>query len=252
MSVFAKETLSGKTALITGASRGIGRAIALELASIGADIAVVYYGESETEKADAVKAEIEAMGRKAVIYNCNVGDFAATEALVKAVVSEFGAIDILVNNAGITKDGLMPQMTEAQFDAVIDTNLKGTFNLLRHVSRQMIRKKSGRIINIASVAGIMGNAGQVNYSASKAGVIGMTKSAAKELASRGITVNAIAPGFVATDMTRDLTDSPLMAQIPMGRMASPEEIAGLAAYLASPAAAYITGEVIRIDGGLAM
>ena len=252
MSVFAKETLSGKTALITGASRGIGRAIALELASIGADIAVVYYGESETEKADAVKAEIEAMGRKAVIYNCNVGDFAATEALVKAVVSEFGAIDILVNNAGITKDGLMPQMTEDAFDAVISTNLKGTFNMLRHVSRQMIRKKSGRIINIASVAGIMGNAGQVNYSASKAGVIGMTKSAAKELASRGITVNAIAPGFVATDMTRDLTDSPLMAQIPMGRMASPEEIAGLAAYLASPAAAYITGEVIRIDGGLAM
>ncbi len=252
MSTFAKETLSGKTALITGASRGIGRAIALELAYIGADIAVVYYGESETEKADAVKAEIEAMGRKAVIYNCNVGDFAATEALVKSVVAEFGAIDILVNNAGITKDGLMPQMTESAFDAVISTNLKGTFNMLRHVSRQMIRKKNGRIINIASVAGIMGNAGQVNYSASKAGVIGMTKSAAKELASRGITVNAIAPGFVATDMTRDLTDSPLMTQIPMGRMASPEEIAGLAAYLASPAAAYITGEVIRIDGGLAM
>ncbi|MBQ2727133.1 MAG: 3-oxoacyl-[Clostridia bacterium] len=244
--------LSGKTALITGSSRGIGRAIALELASLGANIAVVYYGGNDTPLAEEVKAEVEKLGGKAVTYNCNVGDFAATEALVKSVVSEFGAIDILVNNAGITKDGLMPQMTEAQFDAVIDTNLKGTFNLLRHVSRQMIRKKSGRIINIASVAGIMGNAGQVNYSASKAGVIGMTKSAAKELASRGITVNAIAPGFVATDMTKDLTDSPLMAQIPMGRMASPEEIAGLAAYLASPAAAYITGEVIRIDGGLAM
>ena len=244
--------LSGKTALITGSSRGIGRAIALELASLGANIAVVYYGDNDTPLAEEVKAEVEKFCGKGVTFNCNVGDFAATEALVKSVVSEFGAIDILVNNAGITKDGLMPQMTEAQFDAVIDTNLKGTFNLLRHVSRQMIRKKSGRIINIASVAGIMGNAGQVNYSASKAGVIGMTKSAAKELASRGITVNAIAPGFVATDMTRDLTDSPLMAQIPMGRMASPEEIAGLAAYLASPAAAYITGEVIRIDGGLAM
>lgn len=244
--------LSGKTALITGSSRGIGRAIALELASLGANIAVVYYGDNDTPLAEEVKAEVEKFGGKAVTCNCNVGYFAATEALVKSVVSEFGAIDILVNNAGITKDGLMPQMTEAQFDAVIDTNLKGTFNMLRHVSRQMIRKKSGRIINIASVAGIMGNAGQVNYSASKAGVIGMTKSAAKELASRGITVNAIAPGFVATDMTRDLTDSPLMAQIPMGRMASPEEIAGLAAYLASPAAAYITGEVIRIDGGLAM
>lgn len=244
--------LSGKNALITGSSRGIGRAIALELASLGANIAVVYYGDNDTPLAEEVKAEVEKFGGKAVTFNCNVGDFAATEALVKSVVSEFGAIDILVNNAGITKDGLMPQMTEAQFDAVIDTNLKGTFNLLRHVSRQMIRKKSGRIINIASVAGIMGNAGQVNYSASKAGVIGMTKSAAKELASRGITVNAIAPGFVATDMTRDLNDSPLMAQIPMGRMASPEEIAGLAAYLASPAAVYITGEVIRIDGGLAM
>lgn len=244
--------LCGKTALITGSSRGIGRAIALELASLGADIAVVYYGDSETANAEEVRSEIKAMGRKAAIYACNVGDFAAVEVLVKSVVTEFGTIDILVNNAGITKDGLMPQMTEAAFDAVIDTNLKGTFNLLRHVSRQMIRKKSGRIINIASVAGIMGNAGQVNYSASKAGVIGMTKSAAKELASRGITVNAIAPGFVATDMTKDLTASPLMAQIPMGRMASPEEIAGLAAYLASPAAAYITGEVIRIDGGLAM
>ena len=252
MSTFAADMLSGKTALITGSSRGIGRAIALELASLGANIAVVYYGDNDTPLAEEVKAEVEKFGGKAVTFNCNVGDFAATEALVKSVVSEFGAIDILVNNAGITKDGLMPQMTEAQFDAVINTNLKGTFNLLRHVSRQMIRKKSGRIINIASVAGIMGNAGQVNYSASKAGVIGMTKSAAKELASRGITVNAIAPGFVATDMTRDLTDSPLMAQIPMGRMASPEEIAGLAAYLASPAAAYITGEVIRIDGGLAM
>ena len=252
MSTFAADMLSGKTALITGSSRGIGRAIALELASLGANIAVVYYGDNDTPLAEEVKAEVEKFGGKAVTFNCNVGDFAATEALVKSVVSEFGAIDILVNNAGITKDGLMPQMTEAQFDAVISTNLKGTFNMLRHVSRQMIRKKSGRIINIASVAGIMGNAGQVNYSASKAGVIGMTKSAAKELASRGITVNAIAPGFVATDMTRDLTDSPLMAQIPMGRMASPEEIAGLAAYLASPAAAYITGEVIRIDGGLAM
>lgn len=252
MSVFSPDLLKNQTAVVTGSSRGIGRAIALELATLGADIAVVYYGDSETERADAVKAEIEALGRKAVIYNCNVGNFSAVEALVKSIVSDFGAIDILVNNAGITRDTLLPQMTEDAFDAVISTNLKGTFNMLRHVSRQMIRKKHGRIINIASVAGLMGNAGQVNYSASKAGVIGMTKSAAKELASRGITVNAIAPGFVATDMTKDLTDSPLMAQIPMGRMASPEEIAALTAYLASPIAAYVTGEVIRIDGGLAM
>jgi len=252
MNTFAVNLLAGKTALVTGSSRGIGRAIALELASAGADIAVIYYGDSETEKAESVKSEIETLGRKAAVYNCNVGDFSAVETVVKSVVSEFGGIDILVNNAGITKDTLMPQMTEEAFDAVINTNLKGTFDMMRHVSRQMIRRKSGRIINIASVAGIMGNAGQVNYAASKAGVIGMTKSAAKELASRGITVNAIAPGFVATGMTKDLTDSPLMSQIPMGRMASPEEIAALTVYLASPAASYITGEVIRIDGGLAM
>ena len=199
MSVFAKETLSGKTALITGASRGIGRAIALELASIGADIAVVYYGESETEKADAVKAEIEAMGRKAVIYNCNVGDFAATEALVKAVVSEFGAIDILVNNAGITKDGLMPQMTEAQFDAVIDTNLKGTFNLLRHVSRQMIRKKSGRIINIASVAADQPIPYINVYAATKAFVLRYSRALNRELKSRGIGVTAVCPFWTKTE-----------------------------------------------------
>ena len=191
MNTFAVNLLAGKTALVTGSSRGIGRAIALELASAGADIAVIYYGDSETEKAESVKSEIETLGRKAAVYNCNVGDFSAEETVEKSVLSEFGGIDILVNNAGITKDTLMPQMTEEAFDAVINTNLKGTFDMMRHVSRQMIRRKSGRIINIASVAGIMGNAGQVNYAASKAGVIGMTKSAAKELASRGITVNEI-------------------------------------------------------------
>ncbi|MBR4896453.1 MAG: SDR family oxidoreductase, partial [Clostridia bacterium] len=184
---------------------------------------------------------------------CDVSDYAASEAVVKQILADFGSIEILVNNAGITKDGLLAQMTEEQFSRVVGINLGGTFNMTRHVTRAMMRRRYGRIVNLASVAGITGNAGQVNYSASKAGVIGVTKSVAKELASRGITANAIAPGFVATDMTKDIPDdAPLKQQIPLGRIAEPAEIAALAVFLCSPAASYITGEVIRIDGGLAM
>ena len=220
----------------------------MALAEAGADVIIT--GRTESEQARDVLRQIEAMGRKAVFYGCDVSSYTETEELVKNTVGTFGKIDILVNNAGITRDMLLPQMSEADFDAVIDTNLKGTFQMMRHVSRQMMRKKYGRIVNISSVAGLMGNGGQVNYAASKAGVIGMTKSAAKELAARGITVNAIAPGLVETDMTKDLQEAQFA--VPAGRMAKPEEVAALVVYLASPMAGYITGEVIRIDGGLAM
>ena len=251
MQVFQNDMLAGQCAVVTGAARGIGRAIAAVLAGAGADIAIV--DRAEPEMAAETIAQVEACGRKAVFYYGDVTDYAGCEALVKQIVTDFGKIDILVNNAGITKDMLMPQMGEAEFDAVISVNLKGTFQMMRHVSRQMMRKKYGRIVNISSVAGIMGNAGQVNYAASKAGVIGMTKSAAKELAARGITVNAVAPGLVETDMTKNLTDNNgLAASVPLGRMAQPEEVANLVTYLASPMAGYVTGEVIRIDGGLAM
>ena len=251
MQVFQNDMLAGQCAVVTGAARGIGRAIAAVLAGAGADIAIV--DRAEPEMAAETIAQVDACGRKAVFYYGDVTDYAGCEALVKQIVTDFGKIDILVNNAGITKDMLMPQMGEAEFDAVISVNLKGTFQMMRHVSRQMMRKKYGRIVNISSVAGIMGNAGQVNYAASKAGVIGMTKSAAKELAARGITVNAVAPGLVETDMTKNLTDNNgLAASVPLGRMAQPEEVANLVTYLASPMAGYVTGEVIRIDGGLAM
>lgn len=251
MQYFQKDMLAGQCAVVTGAARGIGRAIAAALAGAGADIAIV--DRADPEMAAETIAQVEACGRKALFCYGDVTDYAGCEALVKQISADFGKIDILVNNAGITKDMLMPQMGEAEFDAVISVNLKGAFNMMRHVSRQMMRKKYGRIVNISSVAGIMGNAGQVNYAASKAGVIGMTKSAAKELAARGITVNAVAPGLVETDMTKNLTDSNNLAgNVPLGRMAEPEEVAGLVAYLASPMAGYITGEVIRIDGGLAM
>ncbi len=251
MQYFQNDMLAGQCAVVTGAARGIGRAIAAALAGAGADIAIV--DRAEPEMAAETIAQVEAYGRKAVFYYGDVTDYAGCEALVKQIVTDFGKIDILVNNAGITKDMLMPQMGEAEFDAVISVNLKGTFQMMRHVSRQMMRKKYGRIVNISSVAGIMGNAGQVNYAASKAGVIGMTKSAAKELAARGITVNAVAPGLVETDMTKNLTDNNgLAASVPLGRMAQPEEVANLVTYLASPMAGYVTGEVIRIDGGLAM
>ena len=244
-------SLNGKTALVTGASRGIGRAIALRLAEDCANVAVIYAGSAD--KAEAVVNEITALGVNAKAYRCNVADSAAVNETVKAVTNDLGKIDILVNNAGITRDGLMLRMKDEDFDAVLDTNLKGAFNMIRACYSGFIRKKSGRIINISSVSGIMGNAGQANYSASKAGVIGLTKSVARELASRGITCNAVAPGFIQTDMTENLGDNnPLLNSIPLGRMGKPEDIAAAVAFLASDSAAYITGEVLKVDGGLAI
>lgn len=244
-------SLNGKTALVTGASRGIGRAIALRLAEDGANVAVIYAGSAD--KAEAVVNEITALGVNAKAYRCNVAYSAAVNETVKAVTNDLGKIDILVNNAGITRDGLMLRMKDEDFDAVLDTNLKGAFNMIRACYSGFIRKKSGRIINISSVSGIMGNAGQANYSASKAGVIGLTKSVARELASRGITCNAVAPGFIQTDMTENLGDNnPLLNSIPLGRMGKPEDIAAAVAFLASDSAAYITGEVLKVDGGLAI
>ncbi len=244
-------SLNSKTALVTGASRGIGRAIALRLAEDGANVAVIYAGSAD--KAEAVVNEITALGVNAKAYRCNVADSAAVNETVKAVTNDLGKIDILVNNAGITRDGLMLRMKDEDFDAVLDTNLKGAFNMIRACYSGFIRKKSGRIINISSVSGIMGNAGQANYSASKAGVIGLTKSVARELASRGITCNAVAPGFIQTDMTENLGDNnPLLNSIPLGRMGKPEDIAAAVAFLASDSAAYITGEVLKVDGGLAI
>lgn len=244
-------SLNGKTALVTGASRGIGRAIALRLAEDGANVAVIYAGSAD--KAEAVVNEITALGVNAKAYRCNVADSAAVNETVKAVTNDLGKIDILVNNAGITRDGLMLRMKDEDFDAVLDTNLKGAFNMIRACYSGFIRKKSGRIINISSVSGIMGNAGQANYSASKAGVIGLTKSVARELASRGITCNAVAPGFIQTDMTENLGDNnPLLNSIPLGKMGKPEDIAAAVAFLASDSAAYITGEVLKVDGGLAI
>jgi 3-oxoacyl-[acyl-carrier protein] reductase len=243
--------LSGKIALITGASRGIGKAIAVKFGSLGADIAVVYAGNEE--KAQEVVSIIRGYGVRAEAFKCDVSDFTAVKETVEEIKNILGPVDILVNNAGITKDSLVMNMKEEAFDAVVDTNLKGAFNMIRHCSPMFIRKKSGKIINISSVAGLIGNPGQANYSASKAGLIGLTKSVARELASRHITCNVIAPGFIQTDMTENISkDHPLMANIPLGRMGLPDEIAELAAFLAQDGANYITGEVIRIDGGLAM
>ena len=242
-----------KVAVVTGASRGIGRAIACELAKRGIYVVINYAGSKE--KAEEVKAEIEADGGEAETVQCNVADFEACQTFLKDVAKQHGHIDILVNNAGITKDGLLMGMSEEDFAKVLDTNLKGTFNCIRHVSRQMLKQKSGRIINRASVVGICGNAGQANYAASKAGVIGLTKSAAKELASRHITVNAIAPGFIQTDMTAVLSDKvkeETAKMIPMGSFGEPEDIAKAVAFLASEDARYITGQVLCVDGGMAM
>lgn len=242
--------LSGKTAIVTGGSRGIGAACARKLASLGADIAIIYAGN--TEKATEVCTACEAFGNRARAYRCDVADFDAVKAAVAAVRAEFGSVEILVNSAGITRDGLVAAMCEADFDAVIDTNLKGTFNMIRHCARLFLRTGRGRIVNISSVAGVAGNAGQANYSASKAGVIGLTKSVARELAPKGITCNAVAPGFVATDMTAalPLTDEQLRAAVPLGRMAQPEEIADAVAFLVQ--SDYITGQVLCVDGGIAM
>ena len=238
---------------MTGASRGIGRAIALELASRGAFVVINYNGSKD--RAEEVKSQIEAAGGTAQTYQCDVSDFETCQAFIQYVIKEHGRIDILVNNAGITRDGLLMKMSEEDFDRVIETNLKGTFHTIRFASRQMLRQRSGRIINMSSVVGIAGNPGQANYAASKAGVIGLTKAVARELASRGITVNAIAPGFIETEMTAVLPDAvkeASVAQIPLGHFGKPEDIAKTAAFLASDDAGYITGQVIQVDGGMAI
>ena len=245
--------LKNKIVLITGAGRGIGRAIAIALAKEGAEVVINYNGS--VERAKEVKQTIEENGGKASIYKCNVSDFAACEAMIKDIVKEYGHLDILVNNAGITKDGLLMKMSEEDFDKVLDTNLKGTFHTIRAALRQMIRQRSGRIINMASVVGVSGNAGQANYAASKAGVIGLTKTAAREVASRGITVNAIAPGFIETEMTDVLSEDVkenLLGSIPLKRMGQTKDIAETVAFLASDKAAYITGQTVSVDGGMGM
>ena len=245
--------LEGKVAVVTGASRGIGRAIARRMAAMGAFVVINYNGS--TERAKQVKQEIEAEGGSAAVYQCDVSDYEKCEAFLKDVVTEYGHIDILVNNAGVTQDGLLMKMSEEAFDRVIDTNLKGTFNTIRFASRQMLKQRSGRIINMSSVVGVTGNAGQANYAASKAGIIGLTKAAARELASRGITVNAIAPGFIETDMTNVLSQQvrdASVAQIPLGRFGNPEQVAAAAVFLASEDAGYITGQVLHVDGGMVM
>ena len=245
--------LTGKNALVTGAGRGIGKAIALELAAKGAFVIVNYNGSKEA--AEQTVAELKAAGGDAIAYQCSVSDYEACGAMITALIKEYAHIDILVNNAGITRDGLLMKMSEEDFDAVINTNLKGCFNTIRHMSRYFLKQRAGKIINISSVSGILGNAGQANYSASKAGVIGLTKAVARELASRGINVNAVAPGFVETDMTDALSDSVkenLKSQIPLGKIGHPQDIAKAVAFLASPDANYITGQVLSVDGGMAI
>ena len=245
--------LDGKTALVTGASRGIGRAIALCLAAEGARVAINYAGN--VKAAEEVKASVEAAGGTAILCQADIADSAAVEAMIADVVKEFGAIDILVNNAGITRDTLLMRMKDEDFAKVLDTNLKGVFYCTKAVSKLMMKKRSGRIINMASVVGLVGNAGQTNYAAAKAGVIGFSKSAAKELASRGITVNVVAPGFIGTDMTAGLPESvkeKMLTDIPLGRMGEPEDVANAVLFLASDQASYITGQVVNVDGGMVM
>ncbi len=245
--------LTDKIALVTGASRGIGRAVAKKLAEHGAYVYVNYLG-SEAAAQETV-AEIIQNGGRAETLQCNVADFAACGEMIASVIKKSGRLDILVNNAGITKDGLLMKMSEEDYDQVMDINLKGTFHTIRHASRYLLKQRSGKIINMTSVSGILGNAGQSNYSASKAGVIGLTKSAARELASRGICVNAVAPGYVTTDMTSVLPDqvkAQMLSQIPLGRAASPEEIANVVLFLASEQSAYMTGQVLSVDGGMSM
>ena len=245
--------LEGKIALVTGASRGIGRQIAKTLAAKGAFVIVNYNGSAA--KAEEVVKEIQAAGGNGQAVQCNVSDFESCKEMLDAVVKEHGRLDILVNNAGITRDNLLMKMSEEDFDAVIQTNLKGVFNCTRHIARQMLKQKSGRIINISSVSGVLGNAGQANYAASKAGVIGLTKTAAREVASRGITVNAVAPGFIETEMTDVLSEDVkenLLGSIPLKRMGQTKDIAETVAFLASDKAAYITGQTISVDGGMGM
>ena len=244
--------LENQTAVVTGGSRGIGRAVCLELAREGANVVVCYAGRAEAAQKTA--ADCRAMGVKALAIQADVAEEAAVQSLFAQTLEAFGRVDILVNSAGITRDGLMMRMSQADFDAVVDTNLKGTFLCMKAAARPMVKQRYGRIVNLSSVVGLHGNAGQVNYAASKAGVIGMTKSLAQELAGRGVTVNAVAPGFIDTDMTAkiDKDDNQLVGMIPLKRMGRPEDVANLAVFLAGSGADYITGEVIRVDGGLAM
>ena len=245
--------LTGKTAVVTGGSRGIGRAVCLELARQGANIVLCYAGSEEAAAKTA--ADCEALGTKTLALRCNVSDAGEVKALMDAALAAFGRIDILINNAGITRDGLLMMMKEEDFDAVLDTNLKGSFLCLKAAARVMMKQRYGRIVNLSSVVGLRGNVGQVNYAASKAGVIGMTKAAAKELASRGITVNAVAPGFIDTDMTAKLPEAvrtALLTQIPVGRLGAAEEVARAAAFLAGDDTAYVTGQVLAVDGGMSM
>lgn len=242
--------LNEKIALVTGASRGIGAAVAAKLAKEGAFVVINYNGSKE--KAEHVKTEIEQAGGKAEIMQCNVSDFAACETFIKQIIDTYGRIDILVNNAGITRDGLLMRMSEEAFDDVVATNLKGAFNCIRFASRYMMKQRAGRIINMSSVVGVTGNVGQANYAASKAGLIGLTKSVARELASRNITVNAIAPGFIQTEMTEILPEAvkeETKRTIPLGEFGKPEDVASAVAFLASEEAGYITGQVLHVDGG---
>lgn len=245
--------LTNKVALVTGASRGIGREIALELAKKNAFVIVNYNGSKDA--AEETLAAIKENGGDGVIYQCNVSDFEASKEMIESLIKEYKHIDVLVNNAGITRDGLLMRMSEEDFDQVIETNLKGCFNTIRHMSRYFLKQKAGKIINISSVSGILGNAGQANYSASKAGVIGLTKAVAREMASRGICVNAIAPGFVETEMTDVLPESAkesLLGQIPLGRTGKTKDIANAVLFLASDMSDYITGQVLSVDGGMAI
>lgn len=244
--------IKGATAIITGGSRGIGAAIAVKLASLGANIALIYASNAGPAE-EVCRQCAENEGVKAMSYCCDVSDFAQVSQVVRAIKADFGGVQILVNNAGVTRDGLLAAMSEADFDRVIEINLKGAFNMIRHCVRSSTLARGGVIINISSVSGMMGNPGQVNYAASKAGLIGLTKSVAKELASRGVRCNAVAPGFIETDMTKTLAEassSPLVEAIPLRRVGTPQDVAQAVAYLAE--AEYVTGEVLRVDGGLAM
>ncbi|WP_404452574.1 3-oxoacyl-[acyl-carrier-protein] reductase [Virgibacillus necropolis] len=245
--------LKGKSALVTGASRGIGKAIALELARQGANVAINYAGSEA--KAQAVVEEIEQMGVKAFKIQADVANESNVKDMIKEVISQFGSLDILVNNAGITRDNLLMRMKEEEFDQVINTNLKGVFTCTKAVTRQMMKQKSGKIVNVSSIVGVSGNPGQANYVAAKAGVIGLTKSTAKELASRNIFVNAVAPGFIATDMTDELTDEQregMLTMIPLGKLGQAEDVAKVVRFLASDDSSYMTGQTLHIDGGMVM